>query len=296
VRATGGLAVRETITTPSGKTVLDFGQNLVGRLRIRLSGRRGATVTIRHAEVREDGELAVRLLRTAGPPTVTRCAATAPAGSGSRSSPCTDDLLTRLHDNVVWGIRGNFVDAPAGCRQRDERPGWTGDLQVFAPTAAYLYDCAGFLASWLKDLAPGGGDLRVEHLTGPLGLGSRRPRLSWRLPPGSAAQRAYRVRLASGAGSAWVSSGDSVLVDWPFAPLASLARVTWQVQVGPLTSAAAAHESPYGRVESSWTADRCLLRLDVTVRPGTTAEVVLPGRPARRAWPGRHSFEARAAS
>ena len=59
-----------------------------------------------------------------------------------------------------------------------------------------------------------------------------------------------------------------------------------------LTAAAAAHESPYGRIESSWTVDRGLLRLDVTVPPGTTAEVVLPGRQARYAGPGRHSFEA----
>ena len=66
---------------------------------------------------------------------------------------CSDELLTRLHENVVWGMRGNFVDVPTDCPQRDERLGWTGDLQVFAPTAAYLYDCAGFLASWLKDLA-----------------------------------------------------------------------------------------------------------------------------------------------
>ena len=65
VRATEGRAVRETITTPSGRTVLDFGQNLVGRLRIRVRGRRGATVTIRHAEVLEDGELGTRPLRTA---------------------------------------------------------------------------------------------------------------------------------------------------------------------------------------------------------------------------------------
>ncbi len=61
---------------------------------------------------------------------------------------------------------------------------------------------------------------------------------------------------------------------------------------GGLTAAAAAHESPYGRIESSWTVRRGVLRLDVTVLPGTTAEVVLPGRPARRAGPGRHSFEA----
>ena len=65
----------------------------------------------------------------------------------------SDPLLDRLHQNVVWGMRGNFVDVPTDCPQRDERLGWTGDLQVFAPTAEYLYDSAGFLTSWLKDLA-----------------------------------------------------------------------------------------------------------------------------------------------
>jgi alpha-L-rhamnosidase len=199
VRATEGLAVRETITTPSGKTVLDFGQNIVGRLRIRVRGRRGATVTLRHAEVLEGGELAVRPLRTARATDVytlrgdpdgeewepeftihgfryAEVSVSGDPGSGSTGSrdvadvsavamvyhsdleragwfSCSDDLLTRLHDNVVRGMRGNFVDVPTDCPQRDERLGWTGDIQVFAPTAAYLYDCAGFLASWLKDLA-----------------------------------------------------------------------------------------------------------------------------------------------
>ena len=75
------------------------------------------------------------------------------------------------------------------------------------------------------------GNLRVEHLYEPLGLGDRNPRLSWRLPPGATAQKAYRIRLRSGEDSGWVTSGDSVLVRWPFAPLASRQRVTWQVQV-----------------------------------------------------------------
>jgi alpha-L-rhamnosidase len=66
---------------------------------------------------------------------------------------CSDPLLNRLHENVVWGMRGNFLDVPTDCPQRDERLGWTGDLQVFAPTAAFLYDVSGFLQSWLKDLA-----------------------------------------------------------------------------------------------------------------------------------------------
>ena len=187
VRATEGLLPRETITTPSGRTVLDFGQNLVGRLRLQIRGPRGAHVTIRHAEVLEDGELGVRPLRTAqatdrytlrGDPggedwepefTIHGFRYAEVSGDYDDLSAiamvyhsdlertgwfsCSDELLTRLHENIVWGMRGNFVDVPTDCPQRDERLGWTGDLQVFAPTAAYLYDCAGFLASWLKDLA-----------------------------------------------------------------------------------------------------------------------------------------------
>jgi alpha-L-rhamnosidase len=66
---------------------------------------------------------------------------------------CSHPELDRLHDNVVWGMRGNFLDVPTDCPQRDERLGWTGDAQVFAPTASFLYDCAGMLASWLRDVA-----------------------------------------------------------------------------------------------------------------------------------------------
>jgi alpha-L-rhamnosidase len=66
---------------------------------------------------------------------------------------CSDPLISRLHENIVWSMRGNFLDVPTDCPQRDERLGWTGDIQVFAPTASFLYDCAGFLQSWLADLA-----------------------------------------------------------------------------------------------------------------------------------------------
>jgi alpha-L-rhamnosidase len=62
-------------------------------------------------------------------------------------------MVSRLHENVLWGMRGNFLYLPTDCPQRDERLGWTGDIQVFSPTASYLYDCDGFLASWLVDLA-----------------------------------------------------------------------------------------------------------------------------------------------
>jgi alpha-L-rhamnosidase len=66
---------------------------------------------------------------------------------------CSDPMLNQLHSNVVWGMRGNFVDVPTDCPQRNERLGWTGDFQIFAATASFLYRIPGFTTSWLKDLA-----------------------------------------------------------------------------------------------------------------------------------------------
>ena len=188
VRRTGELPVREVISTPSGKTVLDFGQNLVGRLRVRVTGPAGHAITVRHAEVLEHGELGVRPLRNAKATDTFICsggedvfepeftfhgfryaevtgwpgeldseAVTAVViGSDMRRTgwfTCSDERVNRLHENVVWGMRGNFLSLPTDCPQRDERLGWTGDIQVFAPTATDLFDCDGFLASWLRDVA-----------------------------------------------------------------------------------------------------------------------------------------------
>ncbi|MEU9898667.1 family 78 glycoside hydrolase catalytic domain [Streptomyces phaeochromogenes] len=190
VRRTETLAPVTVGTSPSGRTILDFGQNVVGRLRIRVTGEAGHTVTLRHAEVLEDGELAVRPLRGArATDTYTLRGDTGGEeweprftfhgfryaevtgwpgylGEGDIHAvvlhtdmrrtgwfSCSDPLLDRLHENVVWGMRGNFVDIPTDCPQRDERLGWTGDLQIFAPTATFLYECSGLLRSWLTDLA-----------------------------------------------------------------------------------------------------------------------------------------------
>lgn len=188
VRRIRELGVQEVITTPSGKTVLDFGQNLVGRLRVRVSGPAGHAITMRHAEVLEHGELGVRPLRAADATDTFICsggedvfepeftfhgfryaevsgwpgefdteAITAVViGSDMRRTgwfESSDARVNRLHENVVWGMRGNFVSIPTDCPQRDERLGWTGDIQVFAPTATDLFDCDGFLSSWLRDVA-----------------------------------------------------------------------------------------------------------------------------------------------
>merc|ERR1712093_954599 len=65
----------------------------------------------------------------------------------------SNPYLNRLYQNIIWSMRGNFVGIPTDCPQRDERLGWTGDIQAFAPTAAFLYDCQGMLKNWLRNLA-----------------------------------------------------------------------------------------------------------------------------------------------
>ncbi|WP_231563005.1 family 78 glycoside hydrolase catalytic domain [Microbacterium mangrovi] len=189
VRVTQTLPVVDVIASPSGRTILDFGQNLVGRLRITVTGQAGDTVVLRHAEVLQGGELATEPLRgakatdtyvlrgdgveewaprftfhgfryaevTGWPGDLDPAAIVAEVLHSDMERTgwftASDPKLDRLHQNIVWGMRGNFVDVPTDCPQRDERLGWTGDLQVFAPTAEYLFDTAGFLTSWLKDLA-----------------------------------------------------------------------------------------------------------------------------------------------
>lgn len=66
---------------------------------------------------------------------------------------CSDPLLTRLHENIVWGLRGNALSIPTDCPQRDERMGWSGDVQAFVPTGTLIADMNSFLEKWLVDLA-----------------------------------------------------------------------------------------------------------------------------------------------
>ncbi len=187
VRRLGDRAVERVWTSPAGKTLVDFGQNLVGFVRVRVSGPAGTEVVLRHAEVIEDGELGVRPLRGAEAtdrfilsggedvlePTLTfhgfryaevtgwpgeldpSALMAVVVGTDIRpigSFACSDPLLNQLHSNVEWGMRGNFLSVPTDCPQRDERLGWTGDLAVFAPTASFLGDVESFLADWLVDV------------------------------------------------------------------------------------------------------------------------------------------------
>ncbi|MCI2957101.1 glycoside hydrolase family 78 protein [Agromyces atrinae] len=208
--------VVEVTTSPSGATLLDFGQNLVGWLRLRVSGPAGTVITLRHAEVLEHGELGTRPLRAAAATDTYTLAGDGVevwepeftfhgfryaeiSGWPGEFDPAdvtaivihsdmertgwfetSDPLVSQLHENVVWGLRGNFLYLPTDCPQRDERLGWTGDIQVFAPTASFLYDVRGFLDSWLDDLAreQENADGIVPFIV-PNVLGPARPAAAW---------------------------------------------------------------------------------------------------------------------
>ncbi len=176
--------------TPAGETVVDFGQNMVGWVVLKAKGPAGTAIHVQHAEVLDKaGNFYITNLRSAkqtntyilkgnaeqsfqptfsfqgfryvkitGYPgelklddlkAVAVYSDMATTGKFTTSNP----LLNQLQHNIQWGQKGNFVDVPTDCPQRDERLGWTGDAQAFANTAAYNMNVAAFFTKWMKDVS-----------------------------------------------------------------------------------------------------------------------------------------------
>ncbi|HVW94463.1 MAG TPA: glycoside hydrolase family 78 protein [Mucilaginibacter sp.] len=176
--------------TPLGEQVIDFGQNLVGWVQMKVKGKAGDTVKLSHAEVMDKaGNFYTANLRTArsqdiyilkggdeetfepqftwqgfryvkvegypgdlNPENFTAVALYSdmtPTGTFS----CSNTMINQLQHNIQWGQKGNFLDVPTDCPQRDERLGWTGDAQVFSRTATFNMNVHNFFAKWLKDVA-----------------------------------------------------------------------------------------------------------------------------------------------
>lgn len=193
VRITQRIMPAKIFKSPSGKTLIDFGQNLVGRLHIRRLRKSTGKVIFRHAEVLEHGELCTRPLRGAKATDTIICngdvledwtpkftfhgfryVEVTGWSSTDKIEPltprslfaevmhsdmqqtgwfsCSNEDVNKLHENARWGMRGNFLSVPTDCPQRDERMGWTGDLNIFTPSANFLYDTAGVVGNWLEDL------------------------------------------------------------------------------------------------------------------------------------------------
>lgn len=185
----------QILHTPNGETVLDFGQNLAGVVRMTVRGPAGTVVRLSHGEtLGKDGNFTVDHLLVGNPkrqpPFQEICYILKGDGEetyeprftvhgfryvkleGHPGDPqphdfcavaiysdmpstghftCSEPLLNQLHHNVQWSMKGNFLDIPTDCPQR-ERAGWTGDAQIFAPSASLLMDTRAFLGKWLQDL------------------------------------------------------------------------------------------------------------------------------------------------
>ena len=177
----------EIIRTPAGETVLDMGQNMVGFFSFFCDAPAGARIHLQFGEVLQGGNFYRDNLRTAlaefvyvsnGTPGWVRQKFTfygfryvklsqwagdvrlerfkgmvlysdmRPTGTVETGNP----LVNRLFLNTLWGQRGNYLDVPTDCPQRDERMGWTGDAQVFFGTAAFNMDVAAFFGKYLYDM------------------------------------------------------------------------------------------------------------------------------------------------
>jgi alpha-L-rhamnosidase len=220
--------VLKVIKTPKGETVLDFGQNLVGWVHFDLKGKAGTSILMEHGEVLDkegnfyDANLrrakqhvkyifkgsgvesyephftyqGFRYVKVTGLPANVDPAAfkaiavysdMKPTGTFTTSNP----MLNQLQHNIQWGQKGNFMDVPTDCPQRDERLGWTGDAQVFFRTAAFNMDVAGFFTKWMKDVAldqlPNGSvpfvvpNVLGENSTGSTGWGDVATIVPWNM-------------------------------------------------------------------------------------------------------------------
>ncbi len=186
------IPVKKLFTTPEGDTVLDFGQNLTGWVEFRIMAEKGEEVVLQCFETLDArGNVYTENLRTAkqtiryicnGKPSVYHphftfqgfryikiCQWPVSAGPVAEDNfkacvlysemeplgrfSCSNPLINQLHHNILWSLKGNFVDIPTDCPQRDERMGWTGDAQIFCRASCYLMNTDVFFSKWLLDVA-----------------------------------------------------------------------------------------------------------------------------------------------
>lgn len=181
------LTVKEVIHTPAGETILDMGQNFAGFVAFEADFPAGTKITLDFGEILQDGNFyrdnyraaksqfvyvsngekelvrphftyfGFRYVRVTGWPG--ECRKEAFCGKALYSDimrtgyiHTSHEKVNQLYSNTLWGLKSNFLDMPTDCPQRDERLGWTGDAQVFAPTACYHMDTRAFYRKFIKDL------------------------------------------------------------------------------------------------------------------------------------------------
>ena len=189
IRETERIGAKRVFVTPAGETVVDFGQEVTGYVEFTVTAHSGDRVRFTHGEVldaagnfynanyrsakalvdytcREGAQTwhpqltffgfrYIKLLDFPGEAKAEDFTAVVVHSDMKRIGrvESSDPMLNQLFSNIVWGQRGNFLDVPTDCPQRDERLGWTGDAQVFVKAASYNYDVERFFRKWLRDLA-----------------------------------------------------------------------------------------------------------------------------------------------
>lgn len=183
------ITAKQIITTPENDTVIDFGQNLTGWIEFKVNAKRGEKIIIECFEsLDSDGNVYQENLRSAKQTIIYYCKGLGTESykphftfQGFRYAKltkfpdnfkmtdikahviyseldvtgefkCSNQKLNQLQSNIMWSLKGNFLDIPTDCPQRDERVGWTGDAQIFCKTANFLTNAHGFYSKWLKDV------------------------------------------------------------------------------------------------------------------------------------------------
>lgn len=188
------VGVKSIITTPAGETVIDFGQEVTGYVEFTVDAKAGDKICILHGEVLDKngnfyndnyrsakaeinyicrdgvqtwhptltffGFRYLKLVKFPGEVKPEQFSAVVVYSDIKQTGylRCSDEKINQLFSNIFWGQKGNFLDVPTDCPQRDERLGWTGDAQVFVKTASYNYDVQKFFRKWLHDMAADQGE------------------------------------------------------------------------------------------------------------------------------------------
>ncbi|MBP1040282.1 family 78 glycoside hydrolase catalytic domain [Vagococcus sp. BWB3-3] len=248
------LAVKQKLLTPEKDVVLDFGQNLTGWVEFEVTAAVGSRVVLECFEVLDkDGNVYQDNLRTAKQKIVYICKGEGKevfhpsfTFQGFRyvkiteypgelivdhfralvvhsnleftgDFECSNQQLNQLQHNITWSLKGNFVDIPMDCPQRNERVGWTGDAQIFCRTANFIVNAYGFYNKWLQDVAadqlPEGG---IPHVVPDILTGHPKVGNDWLLSQGTHSAAAWADVAVIAPWNLYINFGDKKILEQQF--------------------------------------------------------------------------------
>lgn len=249
VKVVDEIPVKQIFVTPEGDSVIDFGQNLTGWVQVKVKGKCGEKVELNCFEVLDTGGNVYRDNLRSAKQTITYICKDGEEASyhpsftfqGFRYAKiaafpglygpenftaytvhsdmeptgtfaCSNEDLNQLQSNILWSLKGNFLDIPSDCPQRNERLGWTGDAQIFCRTASYLMNTYTFFSKWLKDVeadqTPEGG---IPHIVPDLITGKEES--DWLLSQGTHSAAAWADAAVINPWTLYLTYGDLKILE-----------------------------------------------------------------------------------